>query len=544
MVHPLAGKAAPAELLIDADATVRAYYERVPDVAMPDERVSFGTSGHRGAAEDGSFNELHIVAVAQAVAELRRARGVTGPLYLGKDTHALSRPAERTVLEVLAAQGVEVVLEAGDGYLPTPLVSNAIVRHNRASERLADGVVVTPSHNPPRDGGIKYNPPNGGPADTDVTAAIEARANELLRDGCAGVKRLPWREALAAPTTRVEDVTGAYVAALGDAIELDAIRAERVRIGVDPLGGASIRAWERIAEVHGLDLTVVSSDVDPRFSRVPVDHDGKIRMDCSSPYAMAGLVALASRFDVAIGNDTDADRHGVVTPSAGLLSPNHFLAVAVEYLFGARDGWPKGARVGKTLVTSALVDRVARELGRELVEVPVGFKWFVAGLSDGTLGFGGEESAGASFLDRRGRAWSTDKDGLLLGLLAAEIKAKTGRDPGERYAALEARLGRSYYTRVDRPASGPERAKLKALTPEAITRGSLAGDTITRILTKAPGNGASIGGLKVETARGWFAARPSGTEPIYKIYAESLASAEHLEALLAEATELVRAAIA
>jgi phosphoglucomutase len=544
MVHPLAGKAAPAELLIDADATVRAYYERVPDVALPEERVSFGTSGHRGAAEDGSFNELHIVAVAQAVAELRRARGVTGPLYLGKDTHALSRPAERTVLEVLAAQGVEVVLEAGDGYLPTPLVSNAIVRHNRASERLADGVVVTPSHNPPRDGGIKYNPPNGGPADTDVTAAIEARANELLRDGCAGVKRLPWRDALAAPTTRAEDVTGAYVAALGDAIELDAIRAARVRIGVDPLGGASIRAWERIAEVHGLDLTVVSSEVDPRFSRVPVDHDGKIRMDCSSPHAMAGLVALASRFDVAIGNDTDADRHGVVTPSAGLLSPNHFLAVAVEYLFGARDGWPKGARVGKTLVTSALVDRVARELGRELVEVPVGFKWFVAGLSDGTLGFGGEESAGASFLDRRGRAWSTDKDGLLLGLLAAEIKAKTGRDPGERYAALEARLGRSYYTRVDRPASGPERAKLKALTPEAITRAALAGDAITRILTKAPGNGASIGGLKVETARGWFAARPSGTEPIYKIYAESLASAEHLEALLAEATELVRAAIA
>lgn len=544
MVHPLAGEAAPAELLIDADAVVRAYYERVPDVAEPEQRVAFGTSGHRGAAEDASFNELHIVAVAQAVAELRRERGVTGPLYLGKDTHVLSRPAERTVLEVLAAQGVEVVLEAGDGYLPTPLVSNAIVRHNRESARRADGIVVTPSHNPPRDGGIKYNPPSGGPADTDVTAAIEARANELLRDRCATVRRVPFDEALRAPTTRVEDVTGAYVAALGDAIDLDAIRAAGVRVGVDPLGGASIRAWERIAEVHRLDLTVVSSEVDPRFARVPVDHDGKIRMDCSSPYAMAGLVALASRFDVAIGNDTDADRHGVVTPSAGLLSPNHFLAVAVEYLFRHREGWPAGARVGKTLVTSALVDRVARELGRELVEVPVGFKWFVEGLSDGTLGFGGEESAGASFLDRRGRAWSTDKDGLLLGLLAAEIKATTGRDPGERYAALEARLGRSYYARVDRPASAPERSKLKALAPEAVTRGTLAGDAITRKLTKAPGNGASIGGLKVETSRGWFAARPSGTEPIYKIYAESLASAEHLEALLDEATALVRAAIA
>ena len=544
-LHPLAGLPAPAELLIDVARLERLYYDARPDPENPAQRVSFGTSGHRGTPLDGSFTEAHILAISQAIAEYRRARDITGPLYLGKDTHAVSRPAERTALEVLAANGVSVVLQAGDGYTPTPAISGAILTHNAGrGSGLGDGIVITPSHNPPADGGFKYNPPDGGPADTDVTGWIQDRANALLAAGNMEVRRVGLEEARAAFTTREADLLEPYVAALPEAIDLDAIRSAGVRIGVDPLGGASLAYWPRIAERYGLDLTVVNPALDPTFGFMTVDYDGKIRMDCSSPWAMAGLVGLKDRFDVAWGNDPDADRHGIVTPSAGLLNPNHYLAVAIRHLLTHRPAWSRSARVGKTLVSSALIDRVVAELGRELLEVPVGFKWFAPGLYDGTCCFGGEESAGASFLRRDGRVWTTDKDGLLLGLLAAEITAVTGRDPGIHYAELTARLGAPIYTRIDTPSTPAEKAGFKRLTPEAITATTLAGDPIEAKLTRAPGNGAPIGGLKVTTAQGWFAARPSGTENVYKLYAESFRDAAHLERIVTEAREIVRGVLA
>ena len=527
--------------LLDVARLERLFYEGRPDVEDPAQRVSFGTSGHRGTPLDGSFTERHILAISQAIAEYRRSEGITGPLYLGKDTHAVSRPAERAALEVLAANGVTVVLQGGDGYTPTPAVSRAILAWNEGrTAARADGILITPSHNPPADGGIKYNPPDGGPADTVVTGGIEARANALLADGNREVRRVGLDAARSAATTHEADLLEPYVEALAEAIDLDAVREAGIRIGVDPLGGASLAYWPRIAERYRLDLTVVNPVLDPTFSFMPVDHDGRIRMDCSSPWAMAGLVQLTDRFDVAWGNDPDADRHGIVTPSAGLLNPNHYLAVAIHYLLTHRSEWARTSRVGKTLVSSALIDRVVAELGRELYEVPVGFKWFVPGLYDGSCCFGGEESAGASFLRHDGRAWTTDKDGLLLGLLAAEITAVTGWDPGLHYAELTARLGAPLYARSDTPCTPAEKAAFTRLTPEAVTATMLAGDPIERRLTRAPGNGAPIGGLKVTTARGWFAARPSGTENVYKLYAESFQDAEHLERLMAEAREIVR----
>ncbi len=538
--HPLAGRPAPPELLIDVSRLEHLYFEGRPDPENPAQRVSFGTSGHRGTPIDGSFTETHILAISQAIAEHRKARGVTGPLYLGKDTHAVSRPAERTALEVLAANGVTVILERDDGYTPTPAVSRAILAYNAGrSAGLADGIVISPSHNPPADGGFKYNPTNGGPADTDVTGWIQDRANALMAGGNTGVRRVDIARARSAPGTHEQDLGEPYVAALPQAIDLEAIRAAGVRIGVDPLGGASLAYWPRIAERYGLDLTVVNPTLDPTFGFMPVDHDGKIRMDCSSPWAMAGLVGLKDRFSVAWGNDPDADRHGIVTPSAGLLNPNHYLAVAISYLLTHRPRWAGSARVGKTLVSSALIDRVVADLGRELLEVPVGFKWFTPGLYDGSCCFGGEESAGASFLRRDGGVWTTDKDGLLLGLLAAEITAVTGRDPGEHYADLTARLGAPVYTRIDTPCTPAEKNGFMRLTSEAVTATTLAGDPIETRLTRAPGNGAPIGGLKVTTRQGWFAARPSGTENVYKLYAESFRNADHLGRLVAEAREIV-----
>ena len=538
--HPLAGRPAPADLLVDVAQLERRYFELRPDPAVPTERVSFGTSGHRGTSLDGSFTEAHILAISQAIAEYRHARGTTGPLVLGKDTHALSRPAERTALEVLAANGVTILMERGDGYTPTPAVSRAILAHNAGrSSELADGIVITPSHNPPADGGFKYNGPDGGPADTEVTGWIQDRANALLAAGNRDVRRMPLARARAAATTHEWDLVGPYVAALADALEIEAVRASGLRIGVDPLGGASIGYWPRIAERYGLDLTVVNTSVDPTFRFMPVDHDGKIRMDCSSPWAMAGLVGLKDRYRVAWGNDPDADRHGIVTPSVGLLNPNHYLAVAVDYLVTHRPAWPATARVGKTLVSSALIDRVVAARGRSLLEVPVGFKWFSSGLHDGSCCFGGEESAGASFLRRDGGVWTTDKDGVLLGLLAAEITAVSGRDPGELYRELTARLGAPVYTRIDTPCAPEEKAAFKRLTPESITATGLAGDPIVAKLTRAPGNGAPIGGLKVTTANGWFAARPSGTENVYKLYAESFRDEDHLERIVLEARDMV-----
>jgi len=544
-LNPLAGHAAPPAMLVDLARLEQLYYEGVPDTENPAQRVSFGTSGHRGTPFDGSFTEAHILAISQAIAEYREERGITGPLYLGKDTHAVSGPAERTALEVLAANGVTVVVERNDGYTPTPAVSHAILAYNAGrSAGLADGIVVTPSHNPPADGGFKYNPPDGGPADTDVTGRIQERANALLAVGNNAVRRMDIATARSAPTTFERDLVEPYIAGLAGAIDLDVIRAAGVRIGVDPLGGASLAYWPRIAERYGLDLTVVNPALDPTFAFMPLDHDGKIRMDCSSPWAMAGLVGLKDRFTVAWGNDPDADRHGIVTPSAGLLNPNHYLAVAIRYLLTHRPRWSVAARVGKTLVSSALIDRVVADLGRELLEVPVGFKWFAPGLYDGSCCFGGEESAGASFLRQDGSVWTTDKDGLLLGLLAAEITAATGRDPGAHYAELTARLGAPVYLRIDTPCSPAEKAGFKRLTPEAVTATVLAGDPIEARLTRAPGNGAPIGGLKVTTAQGWFAARPSGTENVYKLYAESFRDAEHLERLVAEAQEMVKRVLA
>ncbi len=539
-LHPMAGQPAPPSLLVNLDALVAAYHDLAPDPDDPLQRVAFGTSGHRGSSLKRSFNAAHILAITQAVCEHRLAQGVSGPLFLGKDTHALSAPSFATALEVLAANGVTVVVQEGLGYTPTPVISHAILCHNRGRrDGLADGVVITPSHNPPADGGFKYNPPDGGPADTAATRKIEERANTLLAQANREVHRLPFERALAAKTTLRRDYIATYVEDLEAVIDMTAIRGAGVRIGVDPLGGAAVEYWGRVAERYGLDLTVVNPAIDPAFAFMRVDHDGKIRMDCSSPYAMAGLIDLKDRFDVAFGNDPDADRHGIVTPSAGLLNPNHYLAVAVHYLFGNRPSWPARAAVGKTLVSSGLIDRVARSLNRPLMEVPVGFKWFVAGLLDGSIAFGGEESAGASFLRRDGSVWSTDKDGIIAGLLAAEICATTGQDPGVHFEALATRLGRPLYARIDAPASPKQKAVLARLSPGDVKAETLAGDPICERLTHAPGNGAPIGGLKVTTANGWFAARPSGTEDVYKIYAESFNGPEHLCRIQEEARQIV-----
>ncbi|QSI75651.1 phosphoglucomutase (alpha-D-glucose-1,6-bisphosphate-dependent) [Niveibacterium microcysteis] len=545
MAHPLAGQPAPKDVLTDIPALLAAYTAITPDVNNPTQRVAFGTSGHRGNAFAGSFNEAHILAITQAVCEYRAQAGITGPLYLGKDTHALSGPAQISALEVLAANGVETRIQADDGFTPTPVISRAILVYNRdnAGPR-ADGIVITPSHNPPVDGGIKYNPPHGGPADTDITGWVEARANALMAEGNKGVKRVPYTEALAAATTKAEDFVMPYVKDLGAVIDFDAIRKANLKIGVHPLGGAAVAYWKPIADTYGLNIEIVNPAVDPAFSFMTLDHDGKIRMDCSSPYAMASLVALKDKFDIAWGNDADVDRHGIVTPSVGLMNPNHYLAVAINYLLTHRPQWPASAAVGKTLVSSALIDRVMNGLGRKFLEVPVGFKWFSGGLLDGSFCFGGEESAGASFLRRDGSVWTTDKDGIILGLLAAEITAVTGKDPGVHYQELAARYGAPFYTRIDAAATPAQKAAFKGLTGERVTAATLAGDAITAKLTKAPGNGASIGGLKVTTANGWFAARPSGTEDIYKVYAESFVSAEHLQLIVKEAQQIVSDALA
>jgi phosphoglucomutase len=539
-VSPLAGKPAPPSILVNVPRLMTAYYTVRPDVSVAAQRVTFGTSGHRGSAFDGAFNEDHILTVTQAICLHRRRLGIDGPLYLGIDTHALSESARASALEVLAANGVTVMLDDAEGYTPTPAVSHAILTHNRGrSTGLADGIVVTPSHNPPEDGGFKYNPPHGGPADSAATTWIQDTANALLAAGLDGVSRIPFERARRASTTRRHDYTTAYVADLADVVDLDAAARAGVTIGADPLGGAGVRYWARIAERHRLRLTVVSEEVDPTFRFMTVDADGKIRMDCSSPYAMRRLIALKDRFDVACGCDTDHDRHGIVAPSAGLLNPNHYLAVAVDYLFRHRPRWPARAGVGKTVVSSRMIDLVTARLGRRLFEVPVGFKWFVDGLLDGSLAFGGEESAGASFVRRDGTAWSTDKDGIVMGLLAAEMRAVTGRDPGELYRDLTRDLGEPVYRRIDAPATVEQKAALARLAPDQVTASSLAGDRITGMLTTAPGDGNAIGGLKVATANGWFAARPSGTEDVYKLYAESMKGEAHLARILEEAQALI-----
>ena len=545
-VHPRAGLPAEPSDLVDLAKLVTAYYAEHPDPSVPEQRVAFGTSGHRGSSLSTAFNEDHILATSQAICEYRAGQGITGPLFMGKDTHALSEPAFVSALEVFAANGVRVLIDSRDGYTPTPALSRAILAHNADKNQAhrADGVVITPSHNPPRDGGFKYNPPNGGPADTDVTRWIQDRANELLAAKLDGVKRVTYAKALAAETTGAYDFLDAYVSALPTAVDLDVIRSSGLRIGADPLGGASVAYWGEIADRHKLDMTVVNPLVDATFRFMTLDWDGKIRMDCSSPNAMASLIGRSAEFDLATGNDTDADRHGIVTPDAGLLNPNHFLAVAVDYLYRHRDGWSADAAVGKTLVSSSMIDRVTASLGRRLDEVPVGFKWFVPGLLDGTVAFGGEESAGASFLRRDGSVWTTDKDGLLLCLLAAEITAGTGKTPSQRYAELVGEFGAPSYARVDAPATREEKAKLAKLSPDAVTATELAGESITSRLTSAPGNGAAIGGLKVTTESGWFAARPSGTEDVYKIYAESFQGAEHLARIQQEAREVVSQALA
>ena len=544
-ISPLAGKPASKEMLVDLAKLEREYYERRPDVGDPNQLVSFGTSGHRGSPLHGSFTETHILAITQAICDYRRGQGTDGPLYMGKDTHAVSGPAERTALEVLAANQVETIIQRDDGVTPTPVISRAILVYNRGrKEHFADGIVVTPSHNPPEDGGFKYNPPNGGPADTDVTKWVEDRANELLREENAGVKRVPFATAMKSGSTRQEDFVLPYVRDLRNIIDMDAIRAAGLKLGVDPLGGAAVHYWEPINEIYKLDIAVVNPRVDPTFSFMTVDHDGKIRMDCSSPYAMARLVGLKDQYRVAFANDPDSDRHGIVTPSAGLMNPNHYLAVAIRYLLTHRPQWPSHVAVGKTLVSSSMIDRVVNKLGRRLCEVPVGFKWFVPGLFDGSFCFGGEESAGASFLRRDGTVWATDKDGPIMDLLAAEITARTEKDPGEHYRDLTAEFGTPYYTRIDAPATPEQKARLEKLSPEAVKASNLAGESITAKLTRAPGNGAPIGGLKVVTANGWFAARPSGTENIYKIYAESFKDEAHLNAIVSEAQEIVNKALA
>ncbi len=543
--HPNAGKPVAKDALADVAELVSLYYETQPDVSNPDQRVAFGTSGHRGTSLKTSFTEDHIMAIAQAICEYRASQGITGPLFMGKDTHALSIPAEKSALQVFAANGVTVMIDRDGGYTPTPVISHAILTYNRArTEGLADGVVITPSHNPPDNGGFKYNPPNGGPADTDATGWIAERANELLAENNDEVASLYYPDALRADTTVAYDFITPYVEDLGNVIDMEAIRKAGLRICADAMGGSGLRYWKPIAEKYGLDLTIRNATVDYTFSFMTVDHDGKVRMDCSSPYAMASLVALKDDFDIAFGNDPDYDRHGIVTKSAGLMNPNHYLAVAINYLFTNRSGWRKDAAVGKTLVSSSMIDRVAAELGRELKEVPVGFKWFVNGLVDGSYGFGGEESAGASFLRKDGSVWSTDKDGIILSLLACEILAVTGKDPGEHYRELVAKFGNPVYDRVDAPANREQKARLGALSPEMVKAETLAGEPITAKITHAPANGAAIGGLKVCTENGWFAARPSGTEEIYKIYAESFKGAEHLKQIQAEAREIVAAALA
>ena len=544
MISPLAGKPAPPAMLVDVPRLVDAYYTEVPDAAIPGQQVAFGTSGHRGSAFQKTFNERHVLAITQAICRYRVQQGIDGPLFLGIDTHALSLPASTSALEVLAANRVDVMLSEHDEYTPTPAVSHAILAHNRGrTAGLADGIVVTPSHNPPEDGGFKYNPPHGGPADTAVTRWIEAEANALLQRGLQDVRRMPVDQALRAATTHRHDYLNSYVNDLGAVIDMEAIRGANVRLGVDPLGGAGVHYWGPIAERYGLDLTVVSETVDPSFGFMTVDWDGRIRMDPSSSYAMQRLIGLKDRFDVAVACDTDHDRHGIVTPSAGLLPGNHYLAAAIHHLFSHRPQWRTNAGVGKTVVSSAMIDRVSAQLGRTLYEVPVGFKWFVDGLFDGSLGFGGEESAGASFLRRDGTVWTTDKDGLVPNLLAAEITARTGKDPGEHYRALTAEFGTAYYTRIDAPATLEQKLRLGSLSPDAVAASTLAGEPITAKLTKAPGNDAPIGGLKVVAASGWFAARPSGTESLYKIYAESFKDQAHLDALVREAQAMVSKAL-
>ena len=537
-LHPLAGHPAPASLLVDVPKLLTAYYTETPDVALSSQKVSFGTSGHRGSALLGSFNENHILAITQAICEYRKQNGVNGPLFLAKDTHALSEPAFASALEVLGAQPVEVIVDQDLGYTPTPVLSHAILTHNRGRrDGLADGVVITPSHNPPEDGGFKYNPPHGGPADTHATKWIQDRANAILAGGLREVRRVPLRQALAA--ARRQDYISGYVSDLAAVLDMDAIRGARLSLGVDPLGGAGIAYWGRIADQYGLSMSIAHDQADPTFRFMSVDWDGKIRMDCSSPYAMAGLIAMKDKFDVAFACDTDHDRHGVVTRSAGLLNPNHYLAAAISYLYCNRLGWRADAGVGKTMVSSSMIDRVTASLSRVLVEVPVGFKWFVDGLLDGGLGFGGEESAGASFLKRDGSVWSTDKDGIILALLAAEMMARTGKDPGEIYRGLTERFGAPVYERIDAPATPDQKAVLQSLTPDRVPAHDLAGDPVQAMLTKAPGNGAPLGGLKVVTARGWFAARPSGTESVYKIYAESFDGESHLRRIQQEAQDLI-----
>lgn len=538
--HPRAGQPAQPEQLVALDRLEQAYYHEMPDPSDPQQRVSFGTSGHRGSSLKRTFNEAHILAITQAICEYRTKMGTTGPLYIGKDTHALSAPAQRSALEVLAANGVRVRLDQQDGYTPTPVISHAILTTNRGrTEGRADGIIVTPSHNPPEDGGFKYNPPHGGPADTDVTKVIENRANELLTAKLHGVKRLPYEQALKASTTSRHDFVDSYVSDLAHVVDLDRIKAAKLRLGVDPLGGAAVAYWRPLAERYGLDLQIVNERVDATFRFMTLDWDGKIRMDCSSPYAMASLITLKDRFDLAFGNDTDTDRHGIVTPGAGLMNPNHYLAAAIAYLFTHRPGWQSGAGIGKTVVSSSIIDRVAHSLKRRLVEVPVGFKWFVPGLSDGSLGFGGEESAGAAFLRLDGTTWVTDKDGIIMDLLAAEMLAVTGKDPAALYKELTASLGEPIYERIDAPATRAQKSALQKFSPQQIHSRELAGEAITSMLTEAPGNDASIGGLKVTTANGWFAARPSGTEDVYKLYAESFKGQAHLRRIQEDAQALI-----
>ena len=543
-LSPLAGKPAPTELLIDVIRLEKQYFNRKPDVSDLTQLVAFGTSGHRGSSLHGSFNEAHILAITQAICDYRRGQGIDGPLYMGKDTHALSAPAQRTALEVLAANAVETIIQENDGVTPTPVISRAILVYNQNRKKnLADGIVITPSHNPPEDGGFKYNPPNGGPADTDVTAWAQNRANDLLRGGNKDVKRIPFDRAIKAATTHQQDFMLPYVRDLKSVVDIDAIRAAKLKLGVDPLGGAARPYWEPINSIYGLEVEVVNPKIDPTFSFMTVDHDGKIRMDCSSAYAMARLVGLKDKYQVAFANDPDSDRHGIVTPVAGLMNPNHYLAVAIQYLLTHRPQWRQDVIVGKTLVSSSMIDRVVTKLGRKLSEVPVGFKWFVGGLVDGSFCFGGEESAGASFLRRDGTVWTTDKDGPIMDLLAAEITARTGKDPGQQFQELTAAFGTPYYTRIDAPAAPEQKAKLQKLSPVAVKESDLAGEPIIAKLTTAPGNQAPIGGLKVVAKTGWFAARPSGTENMYKIYAESFTSESHLHAIVSEAQEMVNNAL-
>lgn len=544
-LHPLAGKPAPLDALTNIPRLISAYYTLHPDPAEPSQKVAFGTSGHRGSSLNASFNDDHVAAISQAIFEYRKGEGISGPLFMGMDTHALSEPALYTAIEVFAGNGMDISIHQDHRYTPTPVISHAILTYNTSHrDQLADGVVISPSHNPPEDGGFKYNPPNGGPADTSTTKWVQNRANEIIAGGMREVKRIPLEKALKADTTRMIDLVTPYLRDLENVIDMQAIARSGVRIGADPLGGSGVSYWEPMAQMYGLNLEVVNKRVDPTFSFMTLDKDGKIRMDCSSPYAMASLVAMKDKFDIAFGNDVDFDRHGIVTPSVGLLNPNHYLAVAIWYLFQNRPGWSANAAVGKTLVSSSIIDKVVRKIGRKLCEVPVGFKWFVPGLLSGEIGFGGEESAGASFLRKNGHTWTTDKDGIILNLLAAEIIAVTGKDPGEHYREIEEELGGSWYARMDAPATAEQKAILSNLSPDLVKAESMAGDPILDKLTSATCNRAPIGGLKVVTENGWFAARPSGTEDIYKIYAESLKSAEHLAQIQSEAREIVDAALA